>query len=288
LLKEYSILDARFPLIGIVLKKFSKILNLKKEYYLNSFSWMNLLVAFLQEIIQPPVLPKLYSDNEINKIIYKEIEFSNRTNKNRNKDNDKDKKAFKDYFETTQKELVPIPDCLFNKDKVKEIYNKLYARKNNNNNIVDKNKLTCIEIFLKFLEFIIFYLKYDSVYVKNSIDDEGYFNISEIQNIESDDNIDLQIYNYNRTFYNYFTKKYLKFKDYDNKRNIRDGFILIRDPVDGHYNPAQTLRKEPNLESFITTLRYSYSILVKYGSFKKLEELIKLKNEQGSKENLNK
>jgi hypothetical protein len=102
LLKEYSLLDARFPLIGIVLKKFSKILNLKKEYYLNSFSWMNLLVAFLQEIIQPPVLPKLYSDNEINIIIYKEIEFSNR--KNRNKDNEKEK-SFKDYFETTQKEI---------------------------------------------------------------------------------------------------------------------------------------------------------------------------------------
>ena len=131
-------------------------------------------------------------------------------------------------------------------------------------------------------------MKYDIVYVKSCIDDEGFFNISEIQNIESDVDSDLRIYNYNRTFYNYFTKKYLKFKDYDNKRNIRDGFILIRDPVDGHYNPAQTLRKEPNLEGFITTLRYSYSILVKYGSFKKLEELIKLKNEQGSKENLNK
>lgn len=63
---------------------------------------MNLLVAFLQEIIQPPVLPKLYSDNEINNIIYKEIEFSNR--KNRNKDNEKEK-SFKDYFETTQKEI---------------------------------------------------------------------------------------------------------------------------------------------------------------------------------------
>ena len=288
LFKEYSLLDARFPLIAISLKKFSKILNLKKDYYLNSFSWMNLLIAFLQEIIQPPVLPKLYSDKEINNIIYKEIEFSNRTNKNRNKNNDKDKeKTFKDYFETTQKEIVPIPDCLFNKDKIKEIYKKLYASKNNNNN-VEKNKLTCIEIFLKFLEFIIFYLKYDSIYVKSCIDDEGYFNINEIQNIESDDDNDLQIYKYNRTFYNYFTKKYLKFKDYDNKRYIRDGLILIRDPVDGHYNPAQTLRKEPNLESFITTLRYSYSILVKYGSFKKLEELIKLKNEQGSKENLKK
>ena len=288
LFKEYSLLDARFPLIAIVLKKFSKILNLKKVDYLNSFSWMNLLIAFLQEIIQPPVLPKLYSDNEINNIIYKEIEFSNRTNKNRNKYNDKDKKkTFKDYFETTQKEIVPIPDCLFNKDKIKEIYKKLYVSKNKNKN-VEKNKLTCIEIFLKFLEFIIFYLKYDSVFVKSCIDDEGYFNINEIQNIESDDDIDLQIYNYNRTFYNYFTKKYLKFKDYDNKRYIRDGFILIRDPVDGHYNPAQTLRKEPNLECFITTLRYSYSILVKYGSFKKLEELIKLKNEQGSKENLKK
>ena len=285
LFKEYSLIDARLPLIAISLKKLIKILNLKKKYYLNSFSWMNLLVAFLQDIIQPPVLPKLYSDNEINNIIYKEIEFSNKTNKN--KDFDKEK-TFKDYFDNTQKEIVPIPDCLFNKDKIKGIYNKLYANKKNNKSNVEKNKLTCIEIFLKFLEFIIFYLKYDSVYVKNCIDDEGYFDMSEIQNIESDVDIDLKIYNYNRAFYNYFTKKYLKFKDYDNKRYIRDGLILIRDPADGHYNPSQTMRKESNLEQFITTLRYSYSILVKYGSFKMLEEIITKKNEEGKKENLKK
>ena len=286
LIKEYSLLDPRFPLIAISLKKFCKILNLNKKNYLNSFSWSNLLIAFLQDIIQPPVLPKAYSDKEINNYIYKEIEFSKGTNKNKNKDKDKTKE-FSDYFSNTQKEIVPIPDCVINKDKIKEIYNKLYANKYNNEKR-EKNNLTCIEIFLKFLEFIIFYLKYDSIYINCSIDGEGYFNMSEIQNIDSDADNNLHIYNYNRAFYNYFTKKYLKLKDYESKRYIRDGLILIRDPVDGHYNPSQTLRNESNLDAFINTLRFSYSILVKYGSFKKLEELIKIKNEEGNKESIRK
>ena len=48
------------------------------------------------------------------------------------------------------------------------------------------------------------------------------------------------------------------------------------------------MRKESNLEQFISTLRYSYSILVKYGSFKILEEIITKKNEEGKKDNLKK
>ena len=47
---------------SILIKEYS----LNKEIYLNSFSWMMLLITFLQDIIQFPVLPKLFSNNEVN------------------------------------------------------------------------------------------------------------------------------------------------------------------------------------------------------------------------------
>ena len=66
LIKEYSLIDVSYLLIAITLKYFSNINNLNKEIYLNSFSWMMLLITFLQDIIQFPVLPKLFSNNEVN------------------------------------------------------------------------------------------------------------------------------------------------------------------------------------------------------------------------------
>ena len=85
--------------------------------------------------------------------------------------------------------------------------------------------------------------------------------------------IDKDIDNYNYEFYKYFTKRYLKYK-YKTKR---DGFILIRDPVDNHYNPGQKFQDENNLKIFINYLRFAYSVLIKHGSLKKLEEIIKMK-----------
>ena len=60
-------------------------------------------------------------------------------------------------------------------------------------------------------------------------------------------------------------------------KTIRDGFILIRDPVDNHYNPGQKFQDENNLKIFINYLRFAYSVLIKHGSLKKLEEIIKMK-----------
>ena len=97
------------------------------------------MVAFLQDVIQPPVLPKLFSDNDINEIYYQEIEFGNNSMKD----------DFLQFFQKIQKESIPIPDCLFKKDKIIKICKKFYKR-NKDNFGYEKNELTCSELFLKF------------------------------------------------------------------------------------------------------------------------------------------
>ena len=89
---------------------------------------------------------------------------------------------------------------------------------------------------------------------------------------------DYNIIKYNNDFYNYFIKKYLKSKFYNKK--VRDGFILIRDPLDNHYNPGQKFKDERNLDVFIDQLRFSYSILISHGSFEILKEKIREKIKQ--------
>ena len=184
LFKEYGLIDPRFPLLAITLKHFSKITNLTKDnYYLNSFSWTTLLITFLQDIIQPPILPKLFSEKEINDKIKKIIKFGN--GKGIDKNNKNTEKNFSQFFESLKEEIIHIPDCLINKDKTKKIYIKF--NKNNENNKVEKNNLTCAEILLKFLEFIAYYFKYDTLYVRCSLENEGFFNMSEIENIYNND-----------------------------------------------------------------------------------------------------
>ncbi len=71
LIREYSLIDPRFPLLMIAIKHLIKILKInniaedKNHSFLNSFSWSLLLIGFLQDIIQPPILPKLLSKSEI-------------------------------------------------------------------------------------------------------------------------------------------------------------------------------------------------------------------------------
>ena len=272
LFREYSLIDARFPLVGIAVKYVKDILCLDKEYYLNSYSWISLLVVFLQDIINPPILPKLLSDKKENEIIKFDIEYGHykgaRTDMG-------DSIRIKNFFKSLKKEKIAIPDCLFNKNKILNIYKRDIA------DIGKKNNLSCAEILLKFLEFITFYLKYDTIYAESSINGEGFFNMEDIKNIYLNDkkNCDEDINKYNYEFYRYFTQKYLKFKLYK-IRKTRDGFILIRDPVDNHYNPGQKFNREENVDKFINKLRSCYSILIKYGSF----DVLKKKYEKGIKD----
>lgn len=268
LFREYSLLDARFSMVAMAIKHIKNLLNLDKKNYLNSFSWMSLLVIFLQDIINPPILPKLYSNKDINEILKTEIKYGNYKNSNIYNFNNINN-TIKNFFKSLKTEIVPLPDCLFDKKKIHQIYQKEIGN--------NKNKMSCAEILLKFIEFITFYFKYDTIYAENSINGEGFFNMTEIKNIYLDKNKynDEDISQYNNEFYKYFTKKYLNFKDKSYNKKIRNGFILIRDPVDNHYNPGQLFTNEEYLYRFINKLRSCYSILIKYGSFKKIEEKYK-------------
>ena len=209
---------------------------------------MTLLTIFLQDIINPPILPKLYSnkDGNLNNIIFEDIFFG--YNKN-NKD------SFRVFLSNLKKEKIPL-HRLLDRKKIREIYEKQIGN--------NKNELSCAEILLKFIEFIACYLKYDTIYAEYSINGEGFFNMNDIKDIyiNNKNYIDKDIDNYNYEFYKYFTKRYLKYK-YKTKR---DGFILIRDPVDNHYNPGQKFQDENNLKIFINYLRFAYSVLIKHGS----------------------
>lgn len=141
-----------------------------------------------------------------------------------------------------------MPSCLFNKDELRKIYVDQIGKKPN------KNNMSCSEILLAFLEFIIFYFKYDIIYADCSDKKEGFENINKLKNDESE----FGKY-YNKT-YNYFDKV--------------NGMYLIRDPIDPYYNPAQTL-KDDYFEEFIENLKYGYISLIKYGSLDSLIDRIK-------------
>ena len=113
------------------------------------------------------------------------------------------------------------------------------------------------EIFLHFLEFIIFYFNKNLIYVNCSIENEAYESMNNIIN-NDDDN-----------FIEYFKNIYLKKNSYID--NQKDGEILIRDPIDPNYNPAHTFDSR-NYSYFINNLKKGYLNLLKYGDLYKVNE----------------
>ena len=252
LIRSYCLMDARFPILGLCIKKILKIVKLiNKDYeqiYLNTFSWMLLLITFLQDIIEPPILPKLLSDSE-NEFVYSYIKYGNNLKEKRNDDMNN----FESYLNNIYPENIKIPINNF------DIYKKIYYK-----TIKEKNKLSVSELLLKFLEFIIFYLKYDTIYLNCSLNKEGFENISSIiLNINKND----------YSFRDYFRRK---FKPILNGVS-RDGVFLIRDPFDSNYNPAHTF-KFTSLDSFISNLEIAYFSLIENGSFEEIENKILNKN----------
>jgi len=250
ILRTYSLMDPRFPLLAITLKKFIELLKIKnqdnKPDYLNSFSWMILLITFLQDIIYPKILPKIlsyknnYSKNfkitygPNSRLIFKCLEL---------------------FIENIKEEDTLLPDSLFNKQKLIQIYQEQISKN-------EKNNLSCAELFLNFLEFIIFYFKSDSVYVNCSIENEAYESMYYILN-----NNNVENNKRDERFAEYFKYKYNKFINYnDNKKTkAKDGLILIRDPLDPHYNPAQTL-KSSGYNTFMDNLKKGYLELLMNGN----------------------
>ena len=244
LVRKYSLLDARFPILMICLKELLKILRINNKddnYYLNTFTWSLLLITFLQDIINPPILPKLLKNSKGKNSF---IRFGkNFTLKKVNK-------TTEDFIKNSYLESTKIP--LDNFQNFKEIYNNEIKSKEK------KNEMTVSEILIKFLEFVIFYFKYNTLYVNVSFDGENFDNIS---NIYSNDNkSDFE-------FKKYFIYKYMKFKGIENER---DGFLLARDPFDSHYNPGQTLKA--NINNFVEKLILAYFTLIEKGSFDEIKK----------------
>ena len=117
-----------------------------------------LVKAFLQDIIKPPVLPKIIesSDQEVitakfGKLFYSVAEGG---------------KNLKNFVNDMYNENINIP--IIDLKKAEQIYN---------DNIKIKNEMPCSELLLKFLFFVIFIFKGDSIYVNNTKEKEGFENI---------------------------------------------------------------------------------------------------------------
>ena len=65
--------------------------------------------------------------------------------------------------------------------------------------------MTCSELLLKFFEFLI-YFKFDTIYSRCSIEKEGYFNMSEIEDTGNED----ELYKYSFSYYYYFFKDFIR------------------------------------------------------------------------------
>ena len=67
--RSYSLMDSRFPILVFIIKYLVNELGIKYDNnkennngYLNSFSWVLLIISFLQDIVNPPILPKLFEN----------------------------------------------------------------------------------------------------------------------------------------------------------------------------------------------------------------------------------
>ena len=274
LFRAYSLMDARFPIIALTLKYFLVKIQLRyfmDKVYLNTFSLMSLLIAFLQDIISPPILPKIFSDKK-SETFSRLIPFTSSSNE----------KKINPFIETLEYKYIHMPKNLFYKDKLINIYKEQIGD--------NKNNLSCAQIFLNFLEFLIYYFKSDAVYVNCSLEHEGFDSMNNIINDLDDINYqDIKDYKEGNEIEDKFGEKYpndIYFKEYIKKnyflnnknkfKNIIGGFYLIRDPVNPFYNPGDTLNKKL-FETFFTKIKKGYDILLKTGSFDSLDELNKVK-----------
>ena len=244
LFRIYNLLDARFSMLVLCIKYIIKEIGLKtisgETSFLNSFSWEMLIKAFLQDILKPPILPKLIENSNQHKISVKfgKLFFNVEGGKN-----------LKNFINDMYTESITIPDL--NVEKAKKIYDDTIKMKNN---------MPCSELHLKFLFFVIFIFKGDSIYVNNTKEKEGFENIIGIFKPKT-----LQ----DKKFRYYFRTKYRRF---DIKKRIKkEGIFVFRDPYDTHYNPGQSL-KESHEDIFYQKLKKAFYKLMETGSLKDINK----------------
>ena len=197
---------------------------------------MTLLVTFLQDVVYPPVLPKILhsSNKEIRRIEAAGFE-SKKKDANEKKKNyyQKQQKSFDEVVKSSGLREYVVNDNFCN--EYPEIYESFVK------NLNTKNEMGLSELFIKFLEFVIFYFKYDSIFVHSSFAGECFMNKSDIKELEYND----------KHFYD-MTNLFLK-KD--------KAEIIIREPFDHGYNPAQTMLKEKTIEFNLKLKEYYFNLI---------------------------
>ena len=224
LLREYSLMDFRFPMLVIYLKYLIGVYNIKntenEKIYINSFAWTNILLTFLQDILDPPLFPRLL--NEKNK---RNINITVGGGKGRGQS----KKLEEEIGCQRQKKFNVVKlDRNNNIDDIITLKNQFYGKDenkkdkwNNDNYFTIKNKMPASEILLKFVQFIGYFFNYRYTMVNTSYEYQGF--MPKIEKIESKDE---------------FVKSVIKkCQDFDNE-------LLIREPFDHTYNPCKSVPPE--------------------------------------------
>lgn len=208
LFREYALYDGRFSILAVVIKQMIKVYDIKNtdksKVYLNSFSWMLLLLTFFQDILNQPVLPKYLSKHPT--IV--ELVVGG-------------KKELNEKGDLT----AVVSSC-----KSKEFcLDGLEAEKLKSNKVEYYNNMSCGELLLKFLEFVGFYFNYEYVLVNSSFTGQCFMSKVQMKTIINQDK------EYWKFYKNYWRKR---------NDNIDGKNVLIREPFDHTYNPAHEVTKD--------------------------------------------
>ena len=227
LLREYSLIDFRFPMLVVYLKHIISKKNIKnseeEKIYINSFAWTNILLTFLQDILDPPLFPKLLNEKNRKTII---IKVGGGNGKDRKKELNEEIKC-----QNTRKFNV------FDENSIKAIKSNYYK---GGNGLCRKNKMSASEILLKFIEFIGYYFNYKYTIVNTSYEYQSF--MPKIQKNQLKDG---------------FTKEFFK-------RCEQEDILLIREPFDHTYNPCKTVSEE-KLEKIKEVFRNIYANILENG-----------------------
>ena len=230
LLREYSLMDFRFPILVIYLKYIIgeyKIKNSEEsKLYINSFAWTNILLAFLQDILSPPLFPRLLNEKNRKRITIKVGGGL------RDKNKKKVSKELDDEIACQRDKNFDVFETDKNKNSyIKNIKDKFYKNEENDKNneenskndkiITCKNKMPVAEILLKFVQYIGYFFNYRYTIVDSSYEYQG-FN-PKLEKLQSKDDFVRNVYK---------------------KCDDPDNALLIREPFDNTYNPCKSVSSD--------------------------------------------
>ena len=191
LLREYSLMDFRFPMLVIYIKHIISNYHIKNteedKSYINSFAWTNILLTFLQDILDPPLFPKLLNEKNKNKIAIK-VGGGAGINQKKKLENEIE-------FQKIRSFDVAALDDNNNIKNIEQIKEQFYGKEEyiNDNDIkikssmkfTRKNDMSVSEILLKFVQFIGYFFNYKYTMVNASYENQGF--VPKIEKIKSKD-----------------------------------------------------------------------------------------------------